>query len=405
MRITPIVACLVAASALPAVAGDGAPPAPNAPPAQPPQGSALVPVEKFFKGKITKVDGKSIEIAYDFADAAQLDDFDLSIPFRAIKTIARTIEVGQLRITGTGCVRHKAVFDKTAGASATLTPLKNHDFGFAVTEEHESEVFTLYCLYDKYFGLGDKKTIAQNMIIKFIPRDPKANADGRQDWRYCGTHGQKPEIERGAQYKVEIERGDNQSRMVINDWKTGGKEWDRDLFTQMVSLYGYEADFKVDDLVIRGTLDAGWIERHHVDLSTWKPPAAPAPADPNAPAKPAPTSAAPELAARVRAKIDGWPAETKPAEMAALLRDAAVPEDLKSEAAQKAVAAGEKRLVPFLVDGLYANDEASRRLTYDVLSKLVGKSFGYRSDAPEDQRKKAIQAVNEYLKKHASEFQ
>jgi hypothetical protein len=397
MRTTPIVACLVAASALTAAAGDGAAPA------QPAQ--ALVPVEKFFKGKVVKVEGRSIEIAYDFADAAQLDDFELSIPFRAIKTIARTIEIGQLRITGTGCLRHKAVFDKTAGASATLTPVKNHDFGFAVTEEHESEVFTLYCLFDKYFGLGDNKTIAQNMIIKFIPRDPKANKDGRQDWRYCGTHGQKPEIERGAQYKVEIERGDNQSRFVINDWKTGGKEWDRDLFTQMVSLYGYEADFKVDDLVIRGTLDPGWIERHHVDLSTWKPPVAPPPVDPNAPVKPTGTSTPPELAARVRAKIDGWPAETKPADMAALLRDAVVPEDLKSEAVQKVVAAGEKRLVPFLVDGLYADDEPSRRFTYDALAKLAGKSFGYRSDAPEDQRKKAIQAVNDYLKKHAAEFQ
>jgi hypothetical protein len=400
MRTTPAAFCLVAASALSAAAGDGA-----APPAPPAQASALVPVEKFFKGKVVKVEGKSIEIAYDFADAAQLDDFDMSIPFRAIKTIARSIDVGQLRITGTGCLRHKAVFDKTAGATATLTPVKNHDFGFAVTEEHESEVFTLYCLYDKYFGLGDNKTIAQNMIIKFIPRDPKTNKDGRQDWRYCGSHGQKPEIERGAQYKVEIERGDNQSKFAINDWKTGGKEWDRDLFTQMVSLYGYEADFKVDDLVVRGTLDPGWIERSRVDLSTWKPPAPKPPADPNAPAKPAAPAAASDLAARVRAKIDGWPAETKPAELAALLRDAAVPEDLKSEAAQKAVAAGEKRLVPFLVDGLYADDEPSRRLSYDALAKLAGKSFGYRSDAPEEQRKKAIQAVNDYLRKHAAEFQ
>jgi hypothetical protein len=173
----------------------------------------------------------------------------------------------------------------------------------------------------------------------------------------------------------------------------------------MVSLYGYEADFKVDDLVVRGTLDPGWIERSRVDLSTWKPPAPKPPADPNAPAKPAAPAAASDLAARVRAKIDGWPAETKPAELAALLRDAAVPEDLKSEAAQKAVAAGEKRLVPFLVDGLYADDEPSRRLSYDALAKLAGKSFGYRSDAPEEQRKKAIQAVNDYLRKHAAEFQ
>jgi hypothetical protein len=389
MRSFPIVAALLVGVSLSADAGD------------PPPSPALVPVEKFFKGKVVKVDGRAVELAYDFADAAQLGDFELSIPFRAVRTIARSIEIGQLRITGTGCLRHKAVFDKTVGATATLTPVRNRDFGFAVTEEQESEVFTLYCLYDKYFGLGDGKTVAQNMIIKFIPRDPKVNKDGRQDWRYCGSYGQKPEIARGVAYKVEIERGDNQSRMVIDDWKTGGKEWDRDLLSQMVGLYGYDADFKVDDLVVRGTLAPGFIERNHVDLSTWKPPAPPADAGaPNASG-----ALAPEALARVRARIDGWPAETKPAEMATLLRDASLPQDLRAEAVQKAVAAGEKRLVPFLVDGLYASDEPSRRSSYEVLTKLVGKSFGYRSDAPEDQRKKAIQAVNDYLKKHATEFQ
>jgi hypothetical protein len=297
------------------------------------------------------------------------------------------------------------VFDKSCGATATLTPVKNRDFGFAVTQERESEVFTLFCVYDRYFGAGDGKNYAQNMIIKFIPRDPKANKDGQQDWRYC-ARSVKPVIDRGTPYKVEIERTEAQSRMVVGDWEGKGREAPPELVNQIVSIYGYDADFKVDDLVVRGTLEAGWIEKNHVDLASWKPSAAPAPADPNAPpAKPAGPTISPELAARVHAKIDGWPAETKPADMASLLRDPGIPEELKAEAVQKAVAAGQKRLVPFLVDGLYNDDEPSRRFSYDALSKLAGKTFTYRSDAPEDQRKKAIQAINDYLKKHAADFQ
>jgi hypothetical protein len=384
MKKRALVPCLVAVAALPAAAGDL--------PASP-----RVAVEKFFKGKVQKVEGRSVELVYDFSDAAQLDDFELSIPFRAVKTVARSIEVGQLHVTGTGSVRHRALFEKSVGATATLTPAKNRDFGFAVSEERESEVFTLYCLHDRYFGAGDNVHVPQNMIIKFIPRDAKANADGRQDWRYCGSRGQKPEIVRGKPYKVAIERGDNQSRLVVEDWESKGKEAGRDLSSQMVAVYGYDADFRVDDLVVRGTLDAAWIERNHVDLTTWKPPAPPA----DAAAKPA----APDVVARARARIDGWPAETKPAEMASLLREPAVPEELRAEAVQKAVAAGEKRLVPYLVDGLYAEDEPSRRFSYDALAKLAGRSFAYRSDAPEEQRKKAIQAINEYLKKRSAEFQ
>jgi hypothetical protein len=366
----------------------------GAPAAQP----AKVPVEQFFKGRIQKLEGREIEIAYDFEAAAQLDDFEISIPFRAVRTVTRAIEGGRLHVTGTGSLRHKAVFDKTVGASVTLVPAKNHDFGLAVTEERESEVFTLYCLFDHYFSLGDGKDTRQNMIIKFIPRDPKGNKEGQQDWRYCGSHGEKPAIERGQSYKVEIARAENKSRFAIGDWSTEAKEASRDLLTQMVALYGYEADFRADDLVVRGSLDAGFVERNHIDLTTWKP------TEPSAAAKAVP-GVAPEVAERVRARIAGWPAETKAPEMAALLRDASVPADLRAEAAQKAIASGVKKLVPYLVDGLEADDEPGRRLSNEVITKLAGRSFGFRADAPAEQRKKAIQSVNEYLQKHATEFQ
>jgi hypothetical protein len=277
-------------------------------------------------------------------------------------------------------------------------PAKNHDFGLAVTEERESEVFTLYCLFDHYFSLGDGKDTRQNMIIKFIPRDPKGNKEGQQDWRYCGSHGEKPAIERGQSYKVEIARAENKSRFAIGDWSTEGKEASRDLLTQMVAFYGYEGDFRADDLVVRGSLDAGFVERNRIDLTTWKP------TEPAAAAKAVP-SVAPEVAERVRARIAGWPAETKAPDMAALLRDAAVPAELRAEAAQKAIASGVKKLVPYLVDGLSADDEPGRRLSNEVITKLSGRSFGFRADAPAEQRKKAIQSVNEYLQKHATEFQ
>lgn len=378
------------ASAL-AAAGEGSSPSPAK--------AGLVPVEQYFKGRIASLEGRKIELAYDFESGAQLDDFELSIPFRAIKDVARTLEAGKLHLTGTGSLRHKAVFDTSVGAAATLVPLKNRDFGLAVTEERESEVFTLYCLYDKYFSAGDGVFTPQNMIIKFIPRDPKANRGGLQDWRYCGSRGQKPEIARGRAYKVEIERSENKSRMSIDEWTSEGKEAGRDLTSQMVALYGYDADFRADDLVVRGTLAPDWVAKNRIDLTTWKPPA------PDASAAPGEGAPPPEALARAKAQIEGWPIDTKPAAFATLLRDASLPEAVRAEAAQKAIASGQKRLVPYLVDGLYAADESSRRLANDVLTKLTGRSFGFRADAGEDQRKKAIQSVNDYLKKHAAEFQ
>jgi hypothetical protein len=387
--------CLLAA--LPALADGTAPPSPA--PSAGTTAPGGVPVEKFFKGKVQKVEGRAIELLYDFETASQLDDFDISIPFRAIRTVARVFENGRIRITGTGSLRHRAVFDKTVGASATLTPIRNRDFGFAVTEERESEVFTLFCLYDKYFSAGDKVFVPQNMIIKFIPREMKTSKDGVQDWRYCGSRGQKPEIVRATAYKVVIERDDEESRLVIDDWESKGKETGRPLSSQMVGLYAYDGDFRVDDLVVRGTLEPGYVERNRIDLTTWKPPAPPEAS------VPVDVGVAADVAARVRAKIAGYPLETKHAEMAALLADAKLPDALRTEAAEKAVSIGQKKIVPFLVEGLYAADEPSRRASYDVLVRLVGRQFPYKADAPDEARKKGILSINEYLKKHATEFE
>jgi len=385
-------ACAVAllaagvAAALPVSSASGAPEEPK------------TPVEKYFHGKIRSLKGTAIEISYDFEDASQLQDFEKSIPFRAIKTIQFAQKSGKVALEGTGSMRLRAVFGDEVAAEATFVPRRPRDFGFAVSEERESEVFTLYCCYDRYFGLGDNVTVPQNMIIKFLARDPKANANGLQDWRYCGSRGQKPEIAAGRSYKVGISRSGMESRLAIDDWESKGKETGRDLTAQMVAVYLYDSQVDMDDLVVRGKLDPGWAARAGIDLTTWKPPAEPAPEEATGPVV---TDA---VAARIRAQIDGYPLDTRPQDLAALLRDATLPAELRAEAAEKAKTNGAKRIVPYLVDGLYSEDLDARKLTFDVLKTLTGKSFGYRPDGSEDARKKGIREVNDYIKKHAAEF-
>ena len=75
------------------------------------QEPGTVSVTEFFKGKVVKLTKKGeIEIHYDFEDAAQLGDFEESLPYRAIRSATQTLERGQLRMKGTGSFRHKAIF-------------------------------------------------------------------------------------------------------------------------------------------------------------------------------------------------------------------------------------------------------------------------------------------------------
>jgi len=370
-----------------------------------PEGDAAEPekvsVTEFFRGNVVKLTKKGeIEIHYDFEDAGQLADFEAALPYRAIRTAVQSIERGQLRIKGTGSFRHKAVFGKRVESSATFTPLKPQNFGFAVTEERESEVFTLYCVQDRYFSLGDGVTTPQNMIIKFIPRDPKINRDGFQDWRYCGSHSRKPEIQRGTPVEVRITREDNKSEMRLLDWKSGGKEWDRDLTSQMVAAFTHDSDVRIDNWVVAGVLSPDYVARHHLDLSEEI-----AAGDPNADDTPAMPELDPIQAERVRATIAAYPFKTKPSAMARLLRDAGIPAVLREEAAARALDIGQKAIVPFLVDGLYADDESCRQTSFLALDGLIGKSFSFRADAPEDKRRKAIAKLNAYIAKYRRKFE
>ncbi len=390
-------ALLIAACGAAAAAGDDAANAANA--AGNAAGNDLVPVTEFFKGRVTRLTRRGeIAILYDFEDPAQLADFELSLPFRAVRTVKATNERGRLRVVGTGSFRHRAVFDGLVGADGTFTPRQPRDFGYAVTEERESEVFTLYCVQDRYFGLGDGVSHPQNMIIKFIARDPRVNRGGYQDWRYCGSRGQKPAIRRGEPVGVRIEREGLESRMWLRDWKSKGREAGRDLSSQMIAVYTYDSDVLVDDLTISGRLSPAFVERHRLDLSV---PIA-------SPGGEGEGDAAPEIdpaeAARVRALIAAYPLQTTAPMIAKLLRDTSMPLALRQEAVERVVAVGAKKVVPFVVEGLYATDEESRRLSIDVVRGLVGRSFGYRADAPDAKRSKAIATLNSYLQKRSRDF-
>jgi hypothetical protein len=244
----------------------------------------------------------------------------------------------------------------------------------------------------------------QNMVIKFLAREARGGPDGLQEWRYCGSRGAKPAVRPHERVEVAFSRQGLESRMRIADWETKGREAGRELTAHHVAVYGHDAQFALDDLVVRGQLDPQFVAQHRLDLAGWKPRADPGRAGPTA-AEPVGTPGlTDDELASVRERIQAYPSGTPHAALAAMLRDAALPGALRSEAAARATEVGDKRLVPHLVDGLYSDDLPARKLSHQVVEALAGKSFGYRAEAAEESRKKAIQALNAHLQKHAQVF-
>ncbi len=395
IRVTATAALLLLGCLLPA-----APPTARADEDAEVSGPPKVALADFFAGTVVEQDGRYVELSYDFSDVRQLTDFQASLAFRAIQSVAYKIERGKIRLTGTGSMRHKAVFQEKVAAAAAFTPQKNRDFGFCVSEQRESEIFTLYCVYDKYFSAGDGVFTPQNMIVKFIARDPKMDKDGMQEWRYCGSRGPKPEIKRRKTYQVSMAREGLKSQMKIdNDFKAKGKETGRDLTTMMLAVYGHTTDVVFDNLIVKGMLDAKFVEENN--LAT--------PKKPKRKPEPEVVEGAAEVptdeAGRIEARIAGYPKHTSARDLSKLLRDAKIPTELRAKAADRAVEVGSKKLVPFLVQGLYDTKVDTRRVCMQAFEGLVGKSFGYRADAADKARSSAMKKINAYIKKNAAKFQ
>ena len=358
----------------------------------------LIPVADHFRGKVS-VDKKGVvTIRYDFSDALQLEDFTQYRPFQARDGAADyKIEVERLHLTGTGSMRHRAVFEDRVEAHADFTPTRNRDFGFAITERSESDVFTLYCVYDRYFSASDGVFKPQNMIIKFLPRAARIEADGLQDWRYCGSYGPDPQISRGRTYRVAVSREGLQSRMDIDDWTSKGREAGRELVGPMVAVYGHDADVVFDDLVIRGKLASDYVKKHKLDLT-------PTEDDVVEETVEAGPTLTPEQEAAVRTRIGDYPRLTKPADLAELLRDTSIPVELRQEAVERAKLVEMPQVVPFLLDGLYSEHEDVRGLSWDLFSALVKKKFTYRANGDEASRSRAIKKIIKYLEKNAADY-
>jgi hypothetical protein len=62
------------------------------------------------------------------------------------------------------------------------------------------------------------------------------------------------------------------------------------------------------------------------------------------------------------------------------------------------------KMVPPLIDGLYAEDKLSRKLAIGVIKSIVGQTFGYSPTGGDKARSKAIQKLNAYLAENRGRY-
>jgi hypothetical protein len=354
-----------------------------------------VPLATLLKGTVVSFDGSVAEVRYDLDDPAQLQDFVSYRPFVMHDTMKFEWYDDSLHMTGTGGVAWKPVLRRRIEIEYEARMKVPRDFGVFLAEDRVTDHLAVFSIYDQFFqnkdNPGSKKS---HMICRMLPDAPDSGGD--RAFRYV-ARSSTPDLGTKKPFKVRLSRQGAEEWMEIETNRLNGRDtWGPDLRGIRPGFYLIDSEANVLSVTFKGELDPGWLESAGVDTTvvvTARSGGRKAERDP--------TEA--DIAARQRVEaVRAGSAD--PAEMIALLGDAALLESVRTEAAKAMEERNEARVVPRLVPAMESEDELARRLAGQVVAKITGRSFGYRSDAPEDARRKAVQSLLEYIKRNPAKF-
>jgi hypothetical protein len=377
----------------PPKAGD--PPAKPEPAPAPDPPAEKVSLDTFLKGAVLSLDKNgAFEVHYDFTDPAQMEDFRDSKPFRVVGGFKREIVDRKLHMRGTGGLVWRPVLTKNLRMNFTMRLAVARDVGAYILEDRDSEHYTLFSVYDQYFQNKDSPGSAKvHMICRFLPAS--AEFAGDLVFRYV-TRNASPPLGLGSDIPVEVGREGIDDWFILSGSKMAGSEsnWPA-LRGLRPGFYTLDSEAWYGDLTMRGTLDPAWAEANGVDL------ALPLRKKPTRPVLREPGPADATAMASVEAFTLGTGSAT---EMLRIVAEPALVDPTRKAAADALIATADAHLVPRCVPLLESEDLQARTLADAIVNALVGRTFGYKPDAPEDKRRKALRSLIEHIEKNPKKF-
>ena len=357
---------------------------------------ALRPLKEVLRGEVLSLKGNEVEVRYDFSDPVQLEDFRSYKPFRVVGDFVLEVKNDALHLRGTGGVVWKPVLKRRAGMDYDVKLKIARDIGSFVSEDRESEHYVMYSIYDQFFQNKDSYgSPKQHMICRFTPS--QSDSGGELAFRYI-SRGTRPAVPTGKPVKIRWGIDGNEGVFEIDGEAMKGKDnWGRTLQGLRPGCYVLDNEAWFSSLTVRGELDPAWAAEAGVDLTVEVKPVKPG-------KEPVREASAADVAARETIGYVRLGAESATV-LLPILENGALLEEVRKDAAAAMGESGDARLVPRLIPLLESEDLATRTLADSIASKLAGRSFGFKPDAPEDKRRKAIRTLLDYIEKNPRKFQ
>jgi hypothetical protein len=367
------------------------------PPKEPPRVRRAL--NRAFRGRILKIKRNQVTIYYDFEDPEQLKDFEDARPPRLLDASQNkvSIEGGRLVLDGSSAIRHRMEGQGRLRAHFYVRVGKQENVGTVFTEPVLSDFYVLLNLFDgRFYNDGGLILAACGLHEDEGAQDIST---GLVNWRDIFKSNVKKKVPLGEDAEVEVSKDGWAEYCRVGDveGKGSSKGKCKEMKTYQFGFWVHHSRATFDDLTITLELTDEFLDlndlRADIEVEWEETPTA------------GPLAGVGGVPPRARKQIDAY-AEGKgeAKEVIGAILSPGLPERAREIAARLLAERKDPKTVPLLVEGLYAEDKVSRRLTIDVIKSIVGTTFGYSPTASEKERSKAIQKLNAHLAENKGRY-
>jgi len=349
-------------------------------------------LDQFFHGEVIALEGKRLTLRYDFKQKDQLKDFTDNVPWPITRRKDQHIRWfdEKLEVVGNSGARHIAEWKGDILVKTTVRLDNDKDIGGWLSPINGADDYATFTLREFFFHEWNGKTGGQHSIIKFGKQwREKGSSNEYIGFRYVDRRPLQKTLKVGDVQQIQFGLQKKKLVMSTPEFNLKGKDRGKRLKKFFVGFYAIKGRALFDNIEISGTLNDAWLKHVNVVVQTSKPINAEKP-----------TELDEETIARIEAHRSGKSTKATRA-LVDILKDKSVARPVR-EAVRDALCEGLKKTVRYVQDLLYSRELEVRQDGIAIIKAHLGKDWGFNPKSSEGSRSKAIQAMNEELKKKPS---
>jgi len=367
------------------------------PPEKPPPDRKAL--NKVFRGRIIRIKKKKVTIYYDFEDPAQLEDFEPARPPRLLDASQNQVSIqgGRLVLEGSSAIRHKMEGKGKLEAHFYVRVSKQSNVGTVFTEPILSDFYIVLNLFDDRFYEDG----AMIMAACGLHEDEGAQdiSSGLVNWRDLFKSNLKKKVKVGQDAEVDVWKDGwtEYCRVTDVEGKGSSKGKCKEMDVYKFGLWVHHSRATFDDLTITFDLTDEFLDLNDLKAvveQDWE----------DVPTT-GPYAGMEGVPPRLCREVEQYAKGAGDArEVVGVILNPGLSEKIREVAARVLADRQDPRAVPFVVDGLYSEDQTTRKLAIGVVKAIVGQTFGYSPSAGEKARSKAIQKLNSHLSENKARY-